>query len=66
MKGGSGKLWKVIIAAYILGILSNGMQLIGMSAYAQYIAKGVVMLLSIGMSNYNLAELLRGQKKQAA
>lgn len=66
LKGGSGKLWKVIIAAYILGILSNGMQLIGMSAYAQYIAKGVVMLLSIGMSNYNLAELLRGQKKQAA
>ncbi|MDO4285254.1 MAG: ABC transporter permease [Eubacteriales bacterium] len=51
LKGGEGKLWRVIVAAYILGILSNGMQLIGLGTYPQYIAKGVVMLISIGLGN---------------
>ena len=58
LKGGDGKLWKVIVAAYILGILANGMQLIGLSAYMQYIAKGAVMLLSIGMGNEDIKKLL--------
>jgi ribose/xylose/arabinose/galactoside ABC-type transport system permease subunit len=51
LKGGEGKIWKVIVAIYVLGILANGMQLIGLGAYPQYIAKGIVMLLSIGLSN---------------
>lgn len=65
LKGGAGKIWKVLIAAYILGILSNGMQLVGLGAYMQYIAKGAVMLLSIGMCNLNLAELIRSKKVKA-
>lgn len=66
LKGGSGKLWKVIIAAYILGILSNGMQLIGLGSYAQYIAKGVVMMLSIGMSNHNFSHIVSRFRKIGA
>ncbi len=59
LKGGDGKLWKVIVAAYILGILSNGMQLVGWSSYMQYIAKGAVMLLSIGMGNEDIKKLFK-------
>lgn len=51
LKGGEGKLWQVVIATYILGILSNGMQLIGLGTYPQYIAKCIVMLLAIGIGN---------------
>ena len=51
LKGGSGKLWKVIIAVYVLGVLSNGMQLVGLGVYPQYIVKGAIMLVSIGLSS---------------
>jgi ribose/xylose/arabinose/galactoside ABC-type transport system permease subunit len=51
LKGGEGQIWKTIIAVYILGVLSNGMQMIGLGAYPQYIAKGTVMLISIAISN---------------
>ena len=53
LKGGEGTLWKVIVAVYALGVLSNGMQLIGLGTYPQYIAKGLIMLLSLYMSNRN-------------
>lgn len=54
LKGGEGTLWKVVVAVFVLGILTNGMQLIGLGTYPQYIAKGAIMLLSIYMSNRNL------------
>ncbi len=54
LKGGEGTLWKVIVAVFVLGILSNGMQLVGLGTYPQYIAKGVIMLVSIYLSNRTL------------
>ena len=53
LKGGEGTLWKVIVAAFVLGVLSNGMQLINLGTYPQYIAKGVIMLLSLYLTNRN-------------
>ena len=53
LKGGEGTLWKVIVAVYVLGVLSNGMQLIGLGTYPQFIAKGIIMLLSLYLSNRN-------------
>lgn len=53
LKGGEGTLWKVIVAVFVLGTLSNGMQLIGLGTYPQYIAKGTIMLLSLYLSNRN-------------
>ena len=53
LKGGEGKLWKVIVAVYVLGVLSNGMQLIRLGTYPQYIAKGLIMLVSLYLSNRN-------------
>ena len=51
LKGGEGTLWKAIVAVFILGALSNGMQLINLGTYPQYIAKGVIMLVSLYLSN---------------
>ena len=53
LKGGEGTLWKAIVAVYVLGVLSNGMQMINLGAYPQYIAKGVIMLVSLYLSNRN-------------
>ena len=54
LKGGEGTLWKVVVAVFVLGVLTNGMQLIGLGTYPQYIAKGTIMLFSIYMSNRNM------------
>jgi ribose/xylose/arabinose/galactoside ABC-type transport system permease subunit len=54
LAGGEGKLWKVIIAVYVLGVLANGMQLINLGTYPQYIAKGAIMLISLYISNRNV------------
>ena len=40
-----------IVAVFILGVLSNGMQLINLGTYPQYIAKGIIMLVSLYLSN---------------
>ncbi len=55
LKGGEGTLWKAIVAVYVLGVLSNGMQLINLGAYPQYIAKGIIMLVSLYLSNRTAA-----------
>jgi len=54
LKGGEGRLWKSIVAVFVLGVLSNGMQLIGLGTYPQYIAKGTIMLISIYLSNRSM------------
>lgn len=51
LKGGEGTLWKAIVAVYVLGVLANGMQLIDLGTYPQYIAKGIIMLFSLYLSN---------------
>ena len=53
LKGGEGTLWKVIVAVFVLGVLANGMQLINLGAYPQYIAKGIIMLASLYLTNRN-------------
>lgn len=51
-KGGEGKVWGVVTGVLILGVLSNGMQLIGMGTYAQYIVRGAVLLAAVGFDTY--------------
>ena len=46
--GGEGKVKGIIIGCLILGVLGNGMQLIGMGVYSQFIVKGIILMLSIG------------------
>lgn len=47
LKGGEGQLWKVIVAVFVLGVLANGMQLIALGTYPQFITKGLIMLVSL-------------------
>jgi len=55
-KGGSGKVWGVITGVLILGVLSSGMQIIGLGTYPQYIAKGFVLLAAVGFDNYQKSQ----------
>lgn len=47
-KGGEGRMWGLVVGVLILGVLGNGMQLVGLNTYVQYIVKGFVLLLAVG------------------
>lgn len=51
-KGGSGKIWGVVVGVLILGVLSSGMQIIGLGTYPQFVAKGCILLIAVGIDNY--------------
>ena len=50
--GGEGRVKDAVVGCLILGILGNGMQLIGMGVYTQNIVKGLILMASIGYDTY--------------
>lgn len=52
LKGGEGKLWSVVTGVFILGILANGMQLVGLGVYPQYVAKGVILIAAMAFDSW--------------
>jgi ribose transport system permease protein len=47
MSGGVGKIGGTVIGALIIGVLSNGLNLLGINSFWQYIVKGVVILIAV-------------------
>jgi ribose transport system permease protein len=47
MAGGSGKIGGTIIGALIIGFLNNGLNLMDVNSFWQYVVKGVVILLAV-------------------
>lgn len=56
MTGGVGRLSGSIIGAMIIGILSNGMNLMGFNSSWQYVVKGVVLLLAVLLDYFRKRE----------
>lgn len=57
--GGGGNVLSVIFSVLIIGVLSNGIQLMGGSIYVQYIVKGVLLVAAIAYDNYQKAQRLK-------
>jgi ribose transport system permease protein len=51
INGGVGKISGVMIGVFIMGILGNGMIMIGLNEFWQWVIKGVVLFFAVGMSN---------------
>ncbi len=49
LAGGRGKLWGTIIGVLILGVLSNGLDLLNIGSFYQQIVKGVIILVAVLM-----------------
>ena len=47
MAGGSGKIGGPIIGGLIIGVLNNGLNLLNVNSFWQYVVKGVVILLAV-------------------
>ena len=47
MAGGSGKIGGTIIGGLIIGVLNNGLNLLNVNSFWQYVVKGTVILLAV-------------------
>jgi ribose transport system permease protein len=47
MSGGRGTLMGTVIGAVIIGVLNNGMNLLGINTSWQYVVQGVVILIAL-------------------
>lgn len=47
MNGGTGKISGTLIGVLIIAVLSNGLNIIGLSSYYQNVAKGIVIIVAV-------------------
>ncbi|MEI4488458.1 multiple monosaccharide ABC transporter permease [Frigidibacter sp. MR17.14] len=53
MAGGAGKITGVVIGAFIMGVLNNGMSILGIGIDYQQMIKGLVLLAAVIFDVYN-------------
>jgi ribose transport system permease protein len=44
LTGGRGAIWGTFIGALLIGVINNGMNLLGISAYFQLVVKGIIII----------------------
>ena len=49
MSGGEGRVWGTLIGALLMGVLRNGLNLLGVSAYWQKVAIGLVVVVAVSI-----------------
>jgi len=50
--GGSGNLIGTLIGAFVMGVINNGQALLNISSYVQYIVKGIIVIIAVGISTF--------------
>lgn len=58
MTGGAGTLFGTLLGAFIIGIISNILNLLGINSFAQLVVKGLIILVAVYIDS------LRGIKKR--
>jgi ribose transport system permease protein len=47
LSGGIGSIWGTVLGALIIGLMNNGLTILGVSSFWQYVAKGAVIVLAV-------------------
>ncbi|HOV93846.1 MAG TPA: ABC transporter permease [Spirochaetales bacterium] len=47
MSGGRGSVWGSLLGALLIGVLNNGMNLLGVSPYFQQVVKGLIIICAV-------------------
>jgi len=50
LSGGQGTVIGTVVGVLILGALGNGLNLLGVQSFSQYVVKGVVLIIAVGSS----------------
>jgi putative multiple sugar transport system permease protein len=53
MSGGVGKIIGVVVGALIMGVMNNGMSILGIGIDYQQVIKGLVLLAAVIFDVYN-------------
>lgn len=61
--GGGGKVSNIVLGVILLTVLSNGMQLMGLKAYPQYVAQGLVLICALALDVYQRNSVIRKAKR---
>ena len=65
LSGGSGRMFGTLIGAFIIAVIQNGMNLLGIKSYAQMFTLGAVIVLAVlldkSRQNGGFRRLLRGR-----
>jgi putative multiple sugar transport system permease protein len=51
--GGVGTIWGAVVGAFIMGVMNNGMSIMGLNVFLQSIAKGLVVLAAVAFDMYS-------------
>jgi ribose transport system permease protein len=60
MGGGRGGVLGTVIGAFIIGFINNGLNLLGLDSFYQFIAKGLIILLAVYLDDIKTRKLLAG------
>lgn len=60
MAGGRGSVSGTILGAFIIGFINNGLNMLQMDSFYQYIAKGIVILIAVYMDDIKNQRLAKG------
>lgn len=50
--GGQGTIYKVVIGALIIGVINNGLNMVGLSAFYQQIAMGSLIIIAVTLDRF--------------
>jgi ribose/xylose/arabinose/galactoside ABC-type transport system permease subunit len=52
LSGGRGSVLSTVLGVFILGVITNGLNILGLSAYYQYVAKGLLLIIAVALDAY--------------
>lgn len=53
LNGGNGSVLRTVIGTIVIGIMSNALNILGITAYHQQIVKGLLILMAVGLDIWN-------------
>ena len=53
MRGGKGSVMRTVIGAFVIGIMGNALNILGITAYHQQIVKGMLIIITVSMDIWN-------------
>jgi len=55
-KGGRGSVWGTFIGSLLIGVINNGMNLLGISPYFQQVVKGLIIIGAVWLDQLRAKE----------
>lgn len=64
MQGGVGRISGTIIGVLVIGVINNGLNLLGVNSFWQLVAKGAIILIAITIDTLKTRSRLQGKDKK--